>query len=124
MVVVRRSSFARERSNLTTRIRAVAALGRQETVETQVRGTNHLFPGRIVIDYRAGALQTASEWRKRHTVWTEGSRIECGEVGASCLAVNQCTNRAKFNHIRTFSARVRIGREAKKYLKCQYLVIR
>lgn len=104
MVAGRRSSFARERSDLTTCIRAVAALGRRGTVETQVRGTDPLFPGRIVIDYRAGALQTASEWRQRHTVWIEGSRIECGEVGASCLAVNQCSNRAKFYHIRTFSA--------------------
>ena len=50
---------------------------------TQVWGTDRLFPSRIVVDSRAGALQTASEWRQRDTVWIDGSRIESGKAGAA-----------------------------------------
>ena len=32
-----------------------------------------------------GALQTAGEWRQRDTLWTDGSRIEGGQVGAACV---------------------------------------
>ena len=75
--------LTRERSALTTRLRAAAALGRRETVEIREWGSGRQFPGRIIVDSRAGALETASEWRQRDTVWTDGSHIEGGEVGAA-----------------------------------------
>ena len=53
--------LTRERSLLTTRLRAAAGLGRRETVEAQEWGTGRLFPGRFTVDCRAGALQLSSE---------------------------------------------------------------
>ena len=60
--------LTRERADLTMRLRAAATLGRRQTVEAQVWGTDHLFPGKIVVDSRAGGLQTASEWRQQDTL--------------------------------------------------------
>ena len=77
--------ITRERSDLTTRLRATAALGRKETVETQRWSTGQQFQGKVVVDSRAGALQTASEWRRRDTVWTDSSRTDTGEVGVVCV---------------------------------------
>ena len=34
---------------------------------------------------RAKALQIAHEGRRRDTVWTDGSRLGSGEVGAACV---------------------------------------
>ena len=75
--------LTRERSALTTRLRAAAALRRGETVEPQEWSASRRFPGRIVIEERAGALATANEWRRRDTIWTDGSRLSSGEVGAA-----------------------------------------
>ena len=72
--------LARERSALTTRLRAVAALRSGKSVETQGWGASRRFPGRIVVEERAGVLATAHEWRRRDTVWTDGSRLNSGEV--------------------------------------------
>lgn len=43
------------------------------------------FPGRVVVDSGAGAPKTAIEWQRRDTVWTDGSHIDSGEVGAACV---------------------------------------
>ena len=67
------------------RLRAAAALHRGETVETGEWGTGRQFPGWVIVEDMAGALQTASEWRWRDTIWTDGSRIESEEVGAACI---------------------------------------
>ena len=75
----------RENPDLTTLLREAAALGRRVTVEGQQWSTKRQFPGRIVIDSWAGALQTSSELGQRDTLWTDGSRIEGGEVGAACV---------------------------------------
>ena len=77
--------LVRERSDLTTRQRAVASLSCGKTVETQEWGTGRQFPGRVVVEERVEALLTASEWRGRDTIWTDSSRIESGEVGAECV---------------------------------------
>lgn len=67
------------------------ALGRQppfargETVEAQEWGCHRRFPGHIVVDERAEALQTAREWRRRDTIWTDGSRLNSRGVGAACV---------------------------------------
>ena len=77
--------LARERSALATRLRAAAALRRGETAESQAWGTGSQFSGRVIVEERAGALQTTSEWRRRDTIWADGSRIESGEVGVACV---------------------------------------
>jgi ribonuclease HI len=43
------------------------------------------FPGRTVVEARTAALQTASEWRRRETVRTDGSRQDDGRVGVTCV---------------------------------------
>lgn len=43
--------------------------------------------GRVVVKKRAGALKTASNWR-RDTIWTDGSHIVSGRVAASCLSAH------------------------------------
>ena len=80
--------LTRERSALTARLRAAAALSCRETVESQRWSTGRQFLGRVIVDSRAGSLETASGWRRRDTVWTDGSRIEKRGGGSSvCLAV-------------------------------------
>ena len=73
----------RERSALTTCLQA--ALRRGETVGTQEWGTSREFSRQVIVEERVGTLQTASEWRRRDTIWTDGSRIKSGEVGAACV---------------------------------------
>ena len=43
------------------------------------------LPCRIIVEERAAALQTASEWGRRDTIWTDCSRQEDGRVGAACV---------------------------------------
>lgn len=45
-------------------------------------GIGRRFPGQIIVEGRAGALQTAKECRRRDTMWTDGSRLDGGGVGA------------------------------------------
>ena len=70
--------------DITTHLRAAAALRPGETVETQERGAGRHLPGRVA-EERAGALTTAREWSHRDTVWTGGLRPDSGEVGAACV---------------------------------------
>ena len=67
------------------RLRAAADLHGGETVETQEWGTGSQFPGRVIVEEMAGALQAASEWRWRNTIWTDGLRTESGEIGVECV---------------------------------------
>ena len=66
-------------------MRAVATLHRGGTLEVQEWSTNRRCPGRIVVEERTEALVTAREWRHRDTIWTDGPRLESGEVGAACV---------------------------------------
>ena len=66
--------LTRESSPLTSRICAAAAIRRGETAETQEWGSDRCSPGRIIVEERAAALETANEWRRRDTVWTGSSR--------------------------------------------------
>ena len=48
------------------------------------------FPGEIAIDSRAEALEIASRpdrrtWTREDTIWTDGSRLDSGKVGAACV---------------------------------------
>ena len=74
----------REGAALTTRLRAAAGLHRRETVEPQEWGTRKAFPGQIVIDSQQQALDIARSWTADNTLWTDGSRLQCGKVGAAC----------------------------------------
>ena len=74
----------RERSAPTARLRVAATLRLGETVEAQGGGDCRRFPGHIIVD-GAEALQTAREWRRRDTIWTDGSRLDRGGVGAACV---------------------------------------
>ena len=47
------------------------------------------FPGEVAIDSRAKALEIASRpdrrtWTREDTIWTDGSRLDSGKVGAAC----------------------------------------
>ena len=77
--------LTRERSALTTRLRAATALRPSVSVEPQQWGVGRRIPGRIIVEERAGAPAAAGEWRQRDTDWTDGSRLDRGEVGAACV---------------------------------------
>ena len=77
--------LTRDRSTLTTCLRAAAALRRGDTVEPQQWGTARRFPGLEVVESREGAQHTAAGWRQPgDTVWTDGSRLDSREV---CVCV-------------------------------------
>ena len=71
-------------SALTARIRERAGLKRRETCEEQVWDTLREFQGEVIVDSREEALQTAKEWEdQERAVWTDGSRLDSGRVGAA-----------------------------------------
>ena len=71
-------------SALTARIRERAGLKRRETCEAQVWDTLREFQGEVVVDSKEEALGTAREWTdQERTVWTDGSRLKSGRVGAA-----------------------------------------
>ena len=73
----------RRDSALTTRLRATAALNRHETVEPQQWSTQRRFAGRIVMEKKEEAINTAKGHRSQGTYWTDGSRLENKRVGAA-----------------------------------------
>ena len=77
--------LGREGSVLTAQLRAAAAIGRDGTAETQEWSETRYFSGRIIAEERAAAFQTASEWNRWDTVWTDGSRQDSGRAGAACV---------------------------------------
>ena len=54
-------------------------------MEPQVWSEGRSFPGQVFIDGEGPALETAKSWRSRDTTWTDGSRLDNGEVGAACV---------------------------------------
>ena len=71
-------------SALTARIRERAGLKRRETCKTQVWDTLREFQGEVVVDSKEEALRTAQEWTdQERIVWTDGSRLDNGRVGAA-----------------------------------------
>ena len=75
----------REGTALARRLRAAAALRLGTAVEAQEWGNHRLFPGQVIVENREGALQTASSWSGRDTIWTNRSRLDSGKVGAACV---------------------------------------
>ena len=59
-------------------------MGRRETVEVQRWDVLRGFQGKVYVDSKEEALATAMEWSDQQgTVWTDGSRMENGQVGAA-----------------------------------------
>ena len=73
----------REGSASTASIRAAVGARRGDTVEPQVWGEGRTFAGEIYIGKRGPALENARGWRARDTAWTDGSRLDTREVGAT-----------------------------------------
>ena len=72
----------REGVTITRRFKAASGTKPGETVEPQVWSEGSLFPGRYFIDSEGPALETAQNWRTGGTIWTDGSRLGNGGVGA------------------------------------------
>ena len=74
----------REDGAAVQRLRAASGTRPGETVEPQVWSRDRRFPGECGIDSEGPALETAQNWRARGTIWTDGSRLDSGRVGAAC----------------------------------------
>ena len=71
-------------SALAARIREGCRLGRREAVEVQNWEEFRSRRGEVVVLSRKEVLRTAREWQDMSdTVWTDGSRLESGRVGAA-----------------------------------------
>ena len=66
-----------------TRLRTASGKRRGETVETQYWSESKLFPGTYSINEKGPALGTARSLKASHTIWTDGSRLTSGMVGAA-----------------------------------------
>ena len=53
-------------------------------MEPQVWEEGKPFPGGYTIDDKGPALETAHNWRVAGSIWTDGSRLDSGAVGAAC----------------------------------------
>src|SRR6266705_808452 len=60
-------------------------IGCHQTVTHMVWCEGRPFPGGICIEEPGPAAETASLWKARDTVWTDGSRLDSGDVGAACV---------------------------------------
>ena len=67
-----------------TRLRAVAGTRRGEAIEPQAWSEGKAFPGEYYIGKEGPAPETAQSWRAHDTIWTDGSRLDNGRVGAVC----------------------------------------
>ena len=53
-------------------------------VEVQEWSISRRFRGSIFVEGRAEATTTAREWRRRDTIWIDGSRQDSRKGGAAC----------------------------------------
>ena len=70
-----------------TRLRATATLRRHETAEPQRWSARCRFVGRIVMESKEEAINTARGHRVANTDWADGSRLEQGGGSGFCLEV-------------------------------------
>ena len=71
-------------SELTARIRGRCGLRRGETVEVQRWEEFRTLGARVYVEQKEDALEVARSWEdEENTVWTDGSRLEDGRVGAA-----------------------------------------
>ena len=73
----------RDSRAIASRLRAAFGIKPGET-EPQVWSQGRCFPGECSIDDEGPALETVRSWRVRDTIWTDGSRLDSGRVGAAC----------------------------------------
>ena len=66
------------------RLRAAAGSRPSEMVKAKEWSRDRVFLGRIFIDEKGPAIETAKSWGHRSTIWTDGSRLDSGGVGAAC----------------------------------------
>ena len=74
----------RSEGAIVRRLRAAAGTRAGETVEPQVWEEGRTFPGGFTIDGKGPAKETAQNWRRAGTIWTDGSRLDSGAIGAAC----------------------------------------
>ena len=73
-------------SALAARVKERSGLKRRETGEEQRWNAMRAFQGKAHVDSKEDALALALEWTDRvGTVWTDGSRMENGQVGAAAV---------------------------------------
>ena len=76
----------RRGTKLTERLRQSTSLGPKEKQEEIKWSRYRRFQGSIVIDPRGEALRVAKSWKdKKNTIWTDGSRLRDGKVGAAAV---------------------------------------
>ena len=75
---------AAESGLIPASVRERSGLGRRETVEEQRWDALRVFRGGVCVDRKEETLEIAREWKDpSRTVWTDGSRLENGRVGAT-----------------------------------------
>ena len=77
--------LTREGAALTSCLRATASLRPGDMVGAQEWGARRVFPGQILVGNREKAIQVAGAWRQGDTIWTDGSRLDSGKVGAAFI---------------------------------------
>lgn len=73
-------------SELTECLRQIAFLKPDEQLEEMKWGRYKCFPVEIEIEEKKEAARAAIEWEDRKKmIWTDGSRLDDGSVGAACV---------------------------------------
>ena len=76
----------RRGTRITERLRQSILLGPGDRQEEMEWPSHRRFRGRIVVDPRGEALRVAKGWQdKKNSIWTDGSRLEDGRVGAAAV---------------------------------------
>ena len=101
-------------------------------MEPQVWEKGRTFPGGFTIDEKGPAKETAQNWRRTGTIWTDGSRLDSGAIGAACAWQTEegwtgrrfhlGTNKevyAIYQALRIFEERHQSGRKYMVFSDCQ-----
>ena len=76
----------RRGTDLTERLRQSSFVGGDEKPEEMRWPGHRRFQGRVEIEPRGEALRKAKGWKDtRNSIWTDGSRLEGGKVGAAAV---------------------------------------
>ena len=74
----------KKESNLTARIKRRCGMSRGETAEVQTWEEFKEIRAGVIVQKKEDALMTARDWADHQgTIWTDGSRIDSGAVGAA-----------------------------------------
>ena len=129
--------LTRDEGATVRRLRAAAGTRTGETVEPQVWEECRTFPGGFTIDDKGPAKETAQNWRRTGPIWTDGSRMDSGAVGAACAWQTEegwtgrrfhlGTNKEVFDAevyaiyqaLRTFEERQETGKKYTVFSDCQ-----